>query len=392
MSYSIIAKPVGPRCNMRCTYCYYLEKESLFTGSGGKTCGTMSEQVLETYVRQMFGSPGTGPVEFVWQGGEPLLAGIPFYREAVRLQQKYAGQRPFANVIQSNGTLLDDEWGEFLARNRFLAGISLDGPEKLHNAYRVDRQGNGSFKKVMNGLDMLRKHGVDYNILATINSRNADHPLATYRFLREQSQGFLQFVPVVRQDTESESGVTPWSVESGRFGEFYTAVYDEWISRDVGKVFVQLFDATLGNYLGGPAPVCYYAENCPKTGLLEHTGEVFACDHFVSPEYKRGNIMFHSLRDMLESKEQNSFVLGKSRNLPTECRTCAVLFACKGECPKNRFLRTTDGTKNYLCAGYKQFFEHSAPTMKQMACIVRQGRPAEEIMYLFRAEQQHVPE
>ena len=381
MPYSIIAKPVGPRCNLSCTYCYYLEKESLFTlPSGAKDSLLMSYGVLEEYIRQMFASPGTHPLEFVWQGGEPLLAGIPFYENAIRLQQKHSGQRPFANIIQTNGTLLDRKWAEFMDRNKILAGISLDGPEDLHNAYRTDKHGNGSFKRVMDGLSWLKKYGVDYNILTTINSVNVVRPLETYSFLKEQSQGFLQFVPVVKQDQNSPSGVTKWSISPEQFGEFYVTIYDEWVRRDVGKIFVQLFDATLGNHLGAPPPVCYYAENCPKTGLLEHTGDVYACDHFVSPEFRRGNILRQSLAEMLGSKEQDVFRLKKSQTLSPECRSCSVLFACKGECPKNRFLPASHGTKNYLCAGYKQFFAHSTPTMREMAKLVRQGRPAQEIM------------
>lgn len=380
MSYSIIAKAVGPRCNLRCAYCYYLEKAALFADAG-EAPGIMSADVLEAYVRQMFAAPGAHPVEFVWQGGEPLLAGIPFYTKALRLQKRYAGQRPYANVIQTNGTLLDDAWGEFLARNNVLVGISLDGPESLHDAYRVDAQGRGSFARVMAGLRMLKKHGVDYNILATVNHTNAAYPLETYGFLKEHSQGFLQFVPVVKQAAASSAEVTPWSVTAEQFGAFYVAVYDAWVRQDVGKVFVQLFDATLANHLGAPPPVCYYAAYCGG-GLLEHTGEVYACDHFVSPEFRRGNILRQSLREMLGSRAQQAFGRAKSQALPPECRACSVLFACKGECPKNRFVPAAEGSygKNYLCAGYKRFFEHSAATMRQMAFLVRQGRPAQEIM------------
>ncbi len=383
MAYSIIAKAVGPRCNLNCTYCYYLEKASLFADASVEgALGLMSEEVLDAYVRQMLNSPGTHPVEFVWQGGEPLLAGIPFYEQALRIQKTYAGQRSYTNVIQTNGTLLGDAWGEFLSRNAILVGISIDGPAALHDAYRVDKQGRGSFKQVMAGLDILRKHRVDYNILATINHKNAEHPLETYQFLKEQSQGFLQFVPVVRQAAESRETVTPWSVTAKQFGEFYVTVYDEWIREDVGKIFVQLFDATLGNHLGAPPLVCYYATDCGGSGLLEQTGDVYACDHFVSPEFKRGNILEQSLQEMLSSQVQHDFGLAKSRSLPLECQTCPVLFACKGECPKNRFLPATDGThgKNYLCAGYKYFFEHSADTMREMALLIRQRRPAQEIM------------
>lgn len=383
MPCSVIAKPVGPRCNLRCTYCYYLEKESLFTDSPAGGSALMSKEVLEAYIQQMFKSPGTHPVEFVWQGGEPLLAGIPFYENAIRLQHKYAEARPFANVIQTNGTLLDEHWGEFLKQNKILIGISLDGPEKLHNAYRINGKGHGSFKQVIRGLDILKRYGVDYNILATINRTNAKHPLDTYRFLKEQSQGFLQFVPVIKQAHDSTENVTPWSVTAKQFGKFYVTIYDEWVRNDVGKIFVQLFDATLGNHLGAPPPVCYYAANCPKTGLLEHNGDVYSCDHFVSPEFRRGNILEQPLQKMLNSKEQQIFRQAKSKELARECRTCPVLFACKGECPKNRFLPTADGNKNYLCSGYRLFFEHSGPTMQLMSELVRQGRTAQEIMSII---------
>lgn len=352
----------------------------MFEGSRKKSW-LMPENVLDAYVRQMFASPGAHSVEFVWQGGEPLLAGMPFYKRAFLLQRRYAEGRAYSNVIQTNGTLLDDAWGELMARNGVLAGVSLDGPAHLHDIYRVDKQGHGSFARVMSGLRILRKHGVDYNLLATINHENAEQPLETYRFLKEQGQGFLQFVPVVKQASKVPVSVTPWSVNARQFGEFYIAIYDEWIREDVGKVFVQLFDATLGNHLGAPPPVCYYGDYCGRSGLLEHNGDVFACDHFVSPEFKRGNILRQSLHQLLDSPEQYSFGLAKSRALPPECRECDVLFACKGECPKNRFLPATGPYgKNYLCDGYKLFYDHSAATMQKMATLVRQGRPAQEIM------------
>jgi len=378
MSFSIIAKPVGPRCNLQCTYCYYREKASLFPSGPG----LMTEAVLEAFVRQMFAVPGVHPVEFVWQGGEPLLAGLPFYQRAIELQRRHAGRRPFANIIQTNGTLLDDTWGAFLADNCILTGISLDGPKRLHDACRTDSRGRGSFDSVMAGLEVLRTHGVDYNILATINSVTAEHPLETYGFLRELSQGFVQFVPVVRQASDAPLSVTPWSVRPRQFGEFYAAIFDEWLLKDVGRVFVQFFDATLASHLGAPSPVCCYAERCGRCGLLEHTGDVYACDHFVSPEFWRGNLLERPLQEQLDSREQQAFGLAKSRALPRECRECSVLFACKGECPRNRFVCTTAGdyAKNYLCEGYKRFYEHSGPAMQQMALLVRQGRPASDIM------------
>ncbi len=385
MSYSIIAKAVGPRCNLHCAYCYYLEKAALFED----TPDVMPEAVLEAYIRQMFEQPGSHPVEFVWQGGEPLLAGLSFYQKALHLQQRYAGQRPFANVIQTNGTLLDDAWGEFLVRHGILVGISLDGPAALHDAYRVDKQGEGSFDRVMAGLAVLKKHGVDYNILATINQANAPYPLETYLFLKEQSQGYLQFVPVVKQTSASPPEVTPWSVTAEQFGEFYISIYDAWVSTDVGKVFVQLFDATLAGHLGAPPPVCYYGSYCGRSGLLEHTGDVYACDHFVDPEHRRGNILQKSLQEMLDSDEQHAFGLAKSHALPQECQACPVLFVCRGECPKNRILPVADAAygKNYLCGGYKRFFKHSASGMRQMARLVRQGKPAAEIMCLDNMDQ-----
>lgn len=399
--YSVIAKPVGSRCNLECTYCYYLEKKA-FIGRGSPQ-PVMTDDILEAFVEQMFLQPHPSVVEFAWQGGEPLLAGLPFFQRVIELQKRHSKGRPFANTIQTNGTLLTDQWCEWLSLNRVLVGLSLDGPPHLHDRFRLDHNGNGTGDKVTAAIQRMKKHGVDFNILATLNRVTADHPLEVYSFLKEVGQGFVQFVPIVErepgndaqamglnlelpdqihQDTTLESPTTTWSVQPEQLGYFYTRVYDEWIKNDVGTVFVQLFDATLAGFLNAPSPVCFYSGCCGQSGVLEHNGDVYACDHFVYPQFRRGNILSKSMSEMLEGQAQKQFGLEKRESLPQYCILCPYLSACNGECPKNRFGTSPDGERgvNYLCSGYRQFFQHAAPSMKKMADIILSGGIASEIM------------
>ncbi len=395
-----MTKPIGPLCNLDCKYCFYLEKEKLFpTNENFK----MSDEVLETYVRQYIDSQNVPEVSFAWQGGEPTLLGVEFFRKVVALQKKYSNGKRIQNALQTNGTLLDDEWGEFLSSNGFLVGLSVDGPAKLHNAYRVDKKGRATYDEVLRGLRLLKKHGVDFNTLTVVNRANARHPLDVYRFLRDIGSGFIQFIPLVERlaDVEAtklgldlalppqadEEGdrrmpVTDWSVEPKQYGEFLCAIFDEWVRRDVGRTYVQLFDVTIGNWMGQGGGLCVFSENCGTALAMEHNGDVYSCDHYVYPRYKLGNILNASLGELVSSDFQRRFGRDKSTTLPRYCRECEVRHLCHGECPKHRFIRTPEGEPglNYLCRAYKMFFQHSAPAMQRMAELLRVGRAPAEIM------------
>lgn len=405
-SFHLLTKPFGARCNLDCSYCFYLEKEKLYTDVGSMR---MTPTVLEEYIRSYIAAQ-PGPVaSFAWQGGEPTLLGVQFFRDALTLQQRYASGKTIENAIQTNGTLLDDEWGEFLAANRFLVGISIDGPEQMHDAYRVDKGGRPTFAKVMAGLEVLKRHKVDFNTLTTVHRKNSTHPLEVYRFLREIGSGYIQFIPIVEraategatpagfwlapppehdEATELDRQVTPWSVRPVEFGDFLCRIFDEWVQRDVGKIFVQHFDAALANWAGEPAGVCIFSENCGRALVVEHNGDIYSCDHYVYPRYKLGNLMNASLAGMVDSPEQQAFGLAKSAGLPRYCRECPVRFACHGECPKHRFLRTPDGEDglNYLCAGYKKFFTHIDSPMKTMAALLAMRRAPAEVMQMPRSQ------
>jgi uncharacterized protein len=395
-----MVKPIGPICNLRCRYCYYLEKEALYPAGERYR---MSDALLERYVREYLACQDGPEVTFSWQGGEPMLLGLDFFRRAVELQQRYAGGRRVANALQTNGTLLDDAWCEFFTQHDFLIGLSIDGPQDLHDLYRVDRKGRGSFDRVMRGLQFLRKHGTQFNTLTVLNRENARQPQRVYRFLKDAGARFLQFIPLVercadgeskelgldlalppdREDKEEElSPVTDWSVRPRAYGNFLIAMFDEWVRRDVGSVFVQIFDTALAAWAGAGAGLCVFAETCGTAMVLEHNGDLFACDHFVYPKYRLGSICHSSLREMAGSARQTQFGNDKRDALPKQCRTCDVLFACRGACPKHRFLCTPDGEPglNYLCAGFRRFFHHATPYMEAMARLLRAGRPPAEIM------------
>ena len=402
-----MTKPIGPICNLDCKYCFYLEKEKLYPD---KTKWRMSDEVLEAYIRQYIQQQDAPEISFAWQGGEPTLLGVPFFRKVVELQGRYAGGRKITNALQTNGTLLTDEWAAFLAEQKFLTGVSIDGPGELHDRYRVDKRQSPTFDKVMNGIAVLKKHGVEFNTLTVVNHANSRHPLEVYRFLKEIGSGFIQFIPLVKRlapdhgaetpglglaeppDLERRSRqqnertpVTSWSVEGKQYGEFLVATFDEWVRHDVGRVFVQLFDVALGNWMGMGGGLCVFSEKCGSALAIEHNGDLYSCDHYVYPKYLLGNILTQNIEDMAHSPAQTKFGNDKLDTLPGYCKRCEVRFACNGECPKHRFIRTPDGEPglNYLCPAYKRFFNHINPRMKTMAALVRAGRYAEEIMSMI---------
>jgi uncharacterized protein len=358
----------------------------------------MSDEVLENYIRQLITAHRSPQVTVAWQGGEPTLMGIDFYRRAIELQEKY--RKPgmnFENTMQTNGTLLDDEWCQFFKENNFLIGISIDGPRELHNIYRVDKKGEGSFDRAMRGLRLLQKHGVEYNVLTTVNRINADHPLEVYRFLRDEAGAdWIQFIPVVERINEEgytlyQKGntVSDRSVQPEQFGSFLSRIFDEWVRNDVGKLFVQTFEASVRRWLGLPSGMCVFEETCGAGLVLEHNGDLYSCDHFVEPEYLLGNIMEKEISELAASEKQYRFGKNKRNTLPKVCCECDVLFACMGECPKNRFLVTSTGESglNYLCKGWKAFFHHIDFPMKLMAGLIRRGYPASEVMRVIALEE-----
>ena len=406
-----MTKPIGPICNLDCKYCFYLEKAGLYEAERKvRPSWEMPADILEAYVRQYIEQQDIPEISFAWQGGEPTLLGVRFFRTVVQLQRKYAGGKRIVNALQTNGTLLDEEWGTFLAENKFLVGLSIDGPEALHDLYRVDKQGRPTFAQVMRGLDVLRKCGVEYNTLTVVNRENSLHPLEVYRFLKQIGSTFLQFIPLVERASdgplasgdgllqialapppkleESRSAVTKWSVGSDDYGRFLSTIFDEWVCRDVGQTYVQAFDVALGLWAGLGAGLCVFAPACGTALAMEHNGDVYACDHYVYPEYLRGNIRDKSLKEMVASPEQVKFGQDKADTLPAYCRRCDVRFACNGECPKHRFIRTPDGEEglNYLCPAYKMFFNHIDPYMKMMGQLLENGYAAGDIMGMVAGE------
>ncbi len=409
-AYHVLVKPTGAICNLDCKYCFFLSKEMLYPGSRFR----MADDLLETYIKQLLESHRSPEAVVAWQGGEPTLIGLDFFERSVEYVQRR--RRPGQTVsytIQTNGTRLDDEWCAFFKRNAFLVGLSVDGPREMHDAYRVDKGGEGTFDDVMRGWDRLRRHGVDVNILCAVHAANVDYPLEAYRFFRDGlGAEFVQFIPIVERATEellpianegwseraggkrplySVAGnlVTDRSVSAAKYGRFLIAVFDEWVRRDVGRVFVQHFDAALANWTGGPSPVCIFSETCGGALALEHNGDLYSCDHFVEPRWKLGNIRETHMIELVASPRQMRFGLDKRDTLPRYCRECEVRFACHGECPRNRFIETPDGEPglNYLCAGYKAFFNHIDRPMWMMADLLRRGRYADEVMGLLAAEE-----
>jgi uncharacterized protein len=380
-AFHVMAKPRGAVCNLACAYCFYLPKEGLYPGSGSR----MSNEVLERFVRQHIEAHRVPDVTFTWQGGEPTLMGLGFFKRAVDLQNRF--RRPgtrIHNAIQTNATLLDDEWCRFFRENGFLVGASLDGPRAIHDAHRADRGGAPTFDRVVAGIALLREHRVDFNVLACVHAASAGRGLEVYRFLRDDARSpMIQFIPVVERDGGGR-GVTARSITGRQYGEFLIEVFNEWVRRDVGGVFVQIFDVSLGAWLGLPPALCVFAETCGDALALEHNGDLYSCDHFVEPRHKLGNIAQAPLAEFVASEQQRKFGLDKREALPRLCRECPVRFACNGGCPKDRFLTTPDGEPglNFLCEGLRAFFTHVDGPMRTMAGLVRRRRPPAEIMSL----------
>lgn len=395
----VVTKPIGPACNLNCEYCFYLEKQALF-GSGEQY--RMSEDVLSAFITNYITSQPTPIVEFVWQGGEPTLLGINFFRRVVDLQKPFLKTKTITNSVQTNGTLLTPEWCQFLKKHNFMVGISLDGPREIHDRYRRDRKGNGTFDQVMRGLTLLQKHEVEYNVLACVAKETAKSPLDVYRFLRNEGIEFIQFTPVVERipdvqsaslglrlagpatlDKKDQQGdVTAWSVIPEEYGDFLITIYEEWVRHDVGKVFVMNFEWALNAWIGNPSPVCVHARTCGRSVVIEHNGDVFACDHCVYPEYKLGNIMSDTLPDMVPKSLLSGFGAAKETALPRWCKECEVVAACQGGCPKHRFETTyyNEPGLQYLCAGYKKFFLHIRKYLRAMATLLENGLPASRVM------------
>lgn len=392
----LLAKPAGSRCNLACKYCYYLEKSLLFEKHSPQV---MDDALLEKFIHDYIGAQTTQEVLFTWHGGEPLMRPLQFYKKAVALQRKYAAGRRIDNCLQTNGTLLTEEWCRFFKEQGWLVGVSVDGTQEMHDAYRRAKGGGPSHHKVMQGIRLLQKHGVEWNALAVVNDFNAEHPKEFYRFFKEIGCRFIQFTPIVERllphadgrqlaavEEEGTGGMMPFSVSPEQWGDFLIGIFDEWVKEDVGEYFVQLFDATLANWMGVQPGICTLARTCGHAGAIEWNGDVFACDHFVFPQYRLGNLREKSLVEMMYSPKQREFGRAKQTALPRQCRECRWLFACNGECPKNRFARTADGEKglNFLCSGYRRFFEHVAPYMDWMKRELMANRPPAGIVDLLR--------
>ncbi len=378
----VMPKPVGSACNLACEYCYYLEKKGYYPDVRRQL---MSEATLEEFIKQYIEAQTAPEVMFTWHGGEATMRPVEFYRKAMEYQKKYAAGRRIENCLQTNGTLLTDEWCLFLKENDWLVGVSIDGPQEFHDEYRHTSGGKASFMNVMRGIKLLQRHGVEWNALAVVNDYNADYPVEFYRFFKDMGCRFIQFTPVVERikkdnmlaDVGVEGELAPFSVTPEQWGNFLIGVFDEWVKEDVGKIFVQIFDATLANWVGEQPGVCTLAKLCGHASAMEWNGDVYSCDHFVFPAYKLGNIHEKHIIEMMNSEQQQNFGAAKQANLPAQCRQCKWLFACNGECPRNRFGVTASGEPglNYLCEGYRMYFEHVAPYMDFMAGELKAQRP-----------------
>lgn len=387
----VLAKPVGASCNLRCKYCYYLEKSHLYRNAPARV---MSDELLERFVQEYIQAQTMSQVLFTWHGGEPLMRPLSFYRKAVALQEKYAFGRQIDNTIQTNGTLLTDEWCEFLKEHNWLVGISIDGPQEFHDEYRRTASDKPSWQKVMRGIRLLRKHGVEWNAMAVVNDFNAGYPLEFYHFFKEMGVKYIQFAPVVERMAAHSDGrhlatlvdqecpVADFSVSPAQWGDFLCAIFDEWVRHDVGQTYVEIFDCTLANWVGERPGICVYAKECGHAGVMEFNGDVYSCDHFVFPEYKLGNIRDKTLVEMLYGEQQRQFSCLKHATLPKQCKECEWEFACHGECPKNRFVNDRYGNSglNYLCSGYRHFYEHVAPYMDFMKKEFMNQRPPANVM------------
>ena len=405
--FHIMAKPMGAACNLACQYCFYLEKTALYPQSGRSRA---SDPVLRSYIQQYIASQPGSEVSFAWQGGEPTLYGLEGFRRIVAWQQEFARGRKITNAIQTNGTLLNADWARFFRDHQFLVGISIDGPRELHNAFRLDRRGGPTFDEVMRGLKLLRKYKVDFNTLTVVNRRNARHPGKVYDFLKKIGSRYWQFIPLVErhaapcpgtptrqtrpgppplqsapsplQAETVEGKVTSWSVEPETFGIFLCGIFDRWVTKDVGRIFVQAFDGALAQWMGRPGGLCVHEPTCGQALAMEHNGDIYACDHYVYEDYRRGNLLETPLEELATDPRQKAFGQAKKEGLSEKCRSCPWLFACAGGCPKHRF--ADDGTgqyrQNYLCPGYQRFFQHIAPAMQTMGTLWRHGQPPARIM------------
>ncbi len=391
--FNIMSKPIGPRCNIACEYCYYLEKEKLYPD---EKKFRMSAQVLERFIIQLIETSveaGMTDVPFTWQGGEPTMLGVDYFRTIVDLQKKHLPDGiQITNALQTNGILLDDEWGQFLHDNRFLVGISIDGPEKIHDRYRIDRAGRPTFSAVMRGLQVLQRHKVEYNVLTVVQRANAGKAKEIYKFFKGLGVEYMQFIPIVERahngtlagapqvDMDSENAVTSWSVSPRAYGKFLNDLFDIWFRHDIGHIYVQFFDTQLGLWMGHPSSLCIFAKDCGSGLALEHDGSLYSCDHYVYPDYKLGNLTETPLRDLVWTQAQSNFGTGKSGALTAQCRACSFRFACNGDCPKHRFATSKSGEPghSYFCESYSMFFRHAGPRLKHMAQLVSIGRPAME--------------
>jgi uncharacterized protein len=373
--FHVLAKPSGPLCNLKCEYCFYLKKHALFPG---RATFRMSDEVLEAFVRSYIADQDAPEINFAWQGGEPTLLGLDFFRRALACQRRHAGGKIIHNAFQTNGTLLTAEWAKFLREEKFLVGISIDGPRELHDQFRQDKGGHGTFTRVMRGLKFLREAGVEYNLLTVVNAANAERPLELYRWLKTLGTAHLQFIPLVERAVAPGDDVasvpacaeaTAASVTGAAYGKFLCAIFDEWARRDIGKIFIQDIESALSQRLGYGASVCVHAERCGRAVAIEHNGDVFSCDHYVYASHRLGNVRDTSLAQLVNSPAQQLFGQQKLTALPRQCRECPVLGYCNGGCPKHRFARTADGEPglNFLCAGYRRFYAHIAPTLERLA-------------------------
>ena len=399
----MLAKPSGPICNLDCHYCFYTEKETLFSGTPSFR---MSDETLKKFIKQYIEAQESPEIPFVWQGGEPTLMGLDFYKKVIEFQRKYGKGKKITNSLQTNGTLLTEEWCQFLAQHEFLVGLSLDGPELIHDHFRVDRGGKPTFHKVLKALYLLKKYKVSFNVLTCVTKFSSQYPLEIYQFFKEQGVEYIQFIPIVERmpdknalqlglrhatppavtEKDVQKSVSSWTVEAEKYGDFLIAIFDEWVRNDVGKVHVMNFEHALTAWLGLPATSCIFAETCGRAGIVEHNGDVYSCDHYMYPDYRIGNIYQDPFAKMMDSEQQRQFGENKKKSLPQYCQTCEVKFACNGECPKHRFLITPDGEPglNYLCEGYKKYFFHIHKYMKVMVQLIENGLPTEEIMGVIK--------
>lgn len=389
-----MAKPTGSVCNLDCTYCFYLEKEKLYPNRNKQW--KMNDSTLELFIKQHIEAQPTQNIQFAWQGGEPTLMGVEFYRNVVQLVEKYRNGKAVSHQFQTNGILINDEWCEFFKQHNFLIGISIDGPKDLNDTYRKNQSNKGSHDKVIQGIEYLKKHDIEFNTLTVVSANNVNHPIEVYEYLKEIGSQFIQFIPLVeRISNQSDSYpltlahpndrqklVTDWSVPSKQYGQFLNTIFDKWVQNDVGAIFVQSFDSLLSTWFGNPSDSCIFSKNCGHAFALEANGDLYQCDHYVYPEFRLGNIHHTTIEEMNSSKEAIEFGLSKSTTLSDDCKRCRYQFACHGGCPKHRFEMSSNNTQlqNYLCQGYFEFFQHTEKSMRTMVNLIKHGRPASEIM------------